>query len=202
MKILGLTGDIACGKSSVARLLQEHGATHIDADHLVRELYANPEFAAMLAEKFGDILDEGKGVSRQKLGERVFGDSALLKELEAIVHPAVADLRSQKLEQLEREGVQYVVLEAVKLLESGQGRGCDEIWCVVASPDVQLHRLINDRGLNEREAQARLLAQPSREQKVELAEGKPLFFIENNGTFGELRASVEMLWRQFANVKE
>lgn len=200
MKILGLTGDIACGKSSVARILQEKGAVHVDADLLVHELYADNEFAESLAQRFGDILEETGGISRKKLGTLVFNNGKLLEQLEAVVHPAVAELRAKKLEQLRQQGVQFVVLEAVKLLESGQGRGCNEIWCLVASPDVQMHRLTQDRGLSVQEAKKRVLAQPSAEKKTELASQTPIFFIENNGTFDELEARVETLWRQFASI--
>jgi dephospho-CoA kinase len=200
MKILGLTGDIACGKSSVAQILQEKGVIHLDADLLVRELYADVEYARQLARQFGDILDEENAVSRQKLGALVFNNAELLRELEAVVHPAVAELREKKLEQLRQQDVQFVVLEAVKLLESGQGRGCDEIWCVIASPEVQMQRLTQNRGLSEEEAHKRVLAQPSIEKKIVFADKTPLFFIENNGTFDELKSGVEKLWRQFASI--
>ena len=146
IKILGLTGDIACGKSTVARLLVERGAAHLDADLQVRQLYENPDFAAQLAARFGDVVSESGGVDRAKLGALVFGDSERLRELESLVHPAVAALRQQQIAELEAQGREVVVVEAVKLLESGQGAGCDEIWCVTAAPAVQLARLIENRG--------------------------------------------------------
>lgn len=198
MKILGLTGDIASGKSSVARLLGEKGAAHLDADLLVRELYANRDFAAQLAAQFGDVLAPDGTICREKLAPLVFGNEALLHELEAIVYPAVAQLRAQKLRELEKNGAKWVVLEAVKLLESGQSRVCDEVWCVVASRETQLRRLIENRDLSVAQAQSRLRNQPPRERKIELAGSVPLRFVENNGTFDELKTRVAALWADFA----
>lgn len=176
MKILGLTGDIATGKSTVAHLLVALGARHLDADLGVRELYAQPDFAARIAQHFGDVLDARGGVDRVKLGTQVFGNTLKMAELEAIVHPEVARLREQQLDALRQEGVEAVVIEAVKLLESGQGRTCDEIWCVVAWQNLQIERMIARRGLSRDEAKTRLDAQPSPEAKRLLAGTVPLIF--------------------------
>lgn len=198
MRILGLTGDIACGKSTVARILNgRFGVVHLDSDRLVRELYARKEFAAQLAARFGDVLNDAGEIDRPKLGALVFSDAQKLRELEAFVHPAVAALRREKLDELAAAGEEFVVVEAVKLLEAGQGSDCDEIWCVVASPAVQTRRLIEIRGFSAEEAQIRLDNQPSRERKMELAGNVPLVFIENNGTLEELETMVEEKWREF-----
>ena len=200
MKVLGLTGDIACGKSTVGRLLTTFGAVHLDADELVRELYANATFSAKMAQVLGDeILDVAGFVDKEKLRAQVWGQSrqsARLKQLESLVFPAVAELRREKLELLRAQGFDVAVVEAVKLLESGQGRGCAEIWCVVARSDVQMRRLMDYRGLDERGARARLEAQPSRERKRELAEQVPLVWIENDGSLAELEARVAREWER------
>lgn len=198
LAILGLTGDIACGKSTVARLLlQKFGVPHIDADLLVRELYSQPAFAEQIAAEFGDVLDVSGAVDRARLGAVVFGNAPHLKRLEALVHPAVAALRSQKLSELEQAGADTVVVEAVKLLESGQGENCSEIWCVVAAPDIQRQRLIEHRGLSAEEARLRLESQPSRTDKLQLAKNTPLVWIENDGSLTELEATIELHWERF-----
>ena len=197
MKILGLTGDIASGKSTVARLLGERGAAHLDADLQVREIYADSDFAARLSARFGDVVNESGGVDRAKLAALVFDDATRLRELESLVHPAVAALRQRQIEELKAQGRAVVVVEAVKLLESGQGAVCDEIWCVTAAPDVQLRRLIENRGLTSDQAQARLANQPSRTEKERLAGGAPLIWMDNSGSPAELEHLVEQQWKRF-----
>ena len=197
MKILGLTGDIACGKSTVARLLVERGAAHLDADLQVRQLYADRDFAAQLAARFGDVLDASGGIDRAKLAPTVLGDAAALRDLERLVHPAVAQLRARQIAELGALGCEVVVVEAVKLLESGQGAACSEIWCVVAAPAVQLRRLIENRHLSQDEARARLAHQPSRADKTKLAGATPLIWINNSGTPAQLEQTVARHWNRF-----
>jgi len=197
MKVLGLTGDIAAGKSTVGRMLQARGAAHLDADLGVRELYARPQFARRVAAMFGDVLDESGGVDRVKLAALVFGNNDKLRALEALVHPEVAALRREQLEILKEGGAEAVVVEAVKLLESGQGRECDEVWCLRAWRSVQLQRLIEERNLARDEAELRLKVQPSPEAKRALAGDVPLVFIDNNGSLEDLEARVEWHWQRF-----
>ena len=198
MKILGLTGDIACGKSTVAQLLAGRGAATLDSDLLVRDLYADSAFAARVQQLFGgDVRDSNGVIDRAKLGALVFGDAAKLRQLELLVHPAVAQLRAQKLRELANRGEKVVVIEAVKLLESGQAQGCDEIWCVVCSPAVQLERLVQKRGLSEAQARLRLESQPSRATKSSLAQDTPLIWIENDASLEQLSAQVARQWTRF-----
>ena len=197
MKILGLTGDIACGKSTVARLLVGQGAAHLDADLQVRQLYENRDFAAQLVARFGDVLSESGSVDRAKLGALVFDSPARLRELESLVHPAVAALRQRQIAELKAQGCEVVVVEAVKLLESGQGAVCDEIWCVTAAPEVQLARLIENRGLTNEQANARLGNQPSRADKAKLAGCTPLIWLDNSGSPAELEQIVAQQWKRF-----
>lgn len=210
MKLLGLTGDIACGKSSVAALLVELGAAHVDADQLVHDLYADRTFAtevvALFAPRFENnvvaavqaLIKEDGSVNRAALGQLVFNDAPALRRLEALVHPAVAALREVHLRILrERENPpDVVVLEAVKLIESGQWRGCDALWCVVCDREVQLQRLMQTRGLGLQAARARLAAQPGFGQKMEMVGGAPLTLIHNNGTPEQLRAQVLAAWKR------
>lgn len=206
MKILGLTGDIACGKSTVAALLKNFGACVLDADQLVRELYSDPIFAEKVAALFGaGVLDEQSAVNRKALGAIVFSSADALQTLEALVHPAVAELRARKLKSIRSQSQPppAVIFEAVKLIESGQAPGCDEVWCVTSTLAIQLERLMATRGLSEVEARARLKAQPSREAKrariESSAPGVPLVFIENNASPEKLARDVEQEWQRFVS---
>ncbi len=197
LRILGVTGNIACGKSTVVAMLAEKGVPVLDSDALVHDLYADAAFAIKVARLFTqNILDGAGQVDRRALGQVVFNDPVALRRLEALVHPAVAELRHQRLLALPPT-VDCVVSEAVKLLESGQGKECHEIWNVSCAPDVQLKRLIELRGLTQQDAELRLKAQPSRERKSELAGEVPLVWIENNGSLHQLRATVENVWSAF-----
>lgn len=197
--IIGLTGGIASGKSSVARLLKERGAVHIDADAIVRELYADTQFARQVQTLFKvPILDNQGAVDRARLGQIVFNDAEALNRLEKLVHPAVAQLRIQKMQ--DNADAIGIVWEAVKLVEAGQADKCDVVWCVWSQADIQLHRLMQNRHLSESEARARLAHQPSCESKRALlqagANAIPFVLIENNGSLEELEAKVEAEWKK------
>lgn len=205
MKLLGLTGNIACGKSTVASLLRDRGAAVLDADLLVHELYSDTDFATQVATLFGkNVLNSLGMIDRPALGKIVFSDANALRRLELLVHPAVGKLREEKLAELASrpEPPQVVVLEAVKLLESGQGRDCHVVWCVRCQPETQLQRLMEIRGLSEDEAQKRLDSQPSYEAKLQLAQEQdvPLVFVENDGTPEELQERVGALWSELQSA--
>jgi dephospho-CoA kinase len=204
MLLLGLTGNIACGKSTVARLLQARGAQVIDSDLLVRELYAEPEFARRVALLFADrVLDNALlaadgSVDRTALGALVFDDANALRRLEDVVHPAVAALRKRKIAELSTHfAPSVVVLEAVKLIESGQARECDLVWWITCDRAVQMERLMHGRGLDEAAAVRRLAQQPSPEKKRALLGDVPLVEIENNGSLHALEARVEFEWSKW-----
>jgi dephospho-CoA kinase len=203
MLLLGLTGGIACGKSTVARLLAARGAVLIDSDALVHELYADRAFALGVAQLFDEpILRDDGSVDRVALGKIVFNDAEKLRALESLVHPAVAALRAEKLRAAEALAPPAIVLEAVKLLEAGHAQICDAAWCVLCDETVQLRRLMKNRGLSESEARVRLAHQPSLESRRALANGKPFVVIENNGTLPELEERVESAWQKFLKSHE
>jgi dephospho-CoA kinase len=189
MFIIGLTGNIATGKSTVAKMLRELGAEVIDADALVHELYQpNTKVTRRVAELFGaEVLLPDGGVNRQKLGAVVFNDKERMKALESVVHPAVAALRNEKINQATKP---VVVLEAVKLFETGQHQQCHQFWVVTASESAQLQRLMKQRGLSKEQARSRLAVQPPLEEKLKIAD----VVIDNSGTLDDLRRQVEAAW--------
>jgi dephospho-CoA kinase len=192
--ILGLTGNIASGKTTIGLMLLELGAdTYVDADTVVHELYLpGRPLAARLAQEFGaDILDADGGVDRRVLGAIVFGDREKLRRLESIVHPAVQEALLENLRRLPPEGVG--VLDAIKLVESGYAPLCHAVWLVESVPEVQLRRLIETRGLTEEEAQARLAAQPPLESKRAAATE----ILHNDGSLEDLRQQVAAAWERF-----
>lgn len=196
MYIIGLTGNIATGKSTVARLLGELGAEVIDADRVAHATMA-PHTAVWEAIRrtFGpQVIAPDGTVDRRRLGAIVFADPAALAHLEGIVHPAVRVALTARLHELRSrpQPPAAVVIEAIKLIEGGLGELCDAIWLVVAPRDVQVERLVRTRGLTAAEAERRIDAQPPAEPKRALANR----VIENSGSLEDLERQVREAWQQ------
>ena len=158
---IGITGPIGCGKSTVARWLGERsGVVVIDADRVARDVLAagSPETDAVYA-RFGDELRRANGeLDRTALGRLVFSDPAALRDLEAIVHPAVRPRIVAEMDAADAAGADAVVIEAIKLVEGGLADLCDEVWLVTCGPEVQLERLVG-RGGDGDDARDRIAAQ-------------------------------------------
>jgi len=192
--ILGLTGNIASGKTTVGLMLLELGAyTYVDADLVVHELYLpGKPLTAQLAQAFGPrILNAEGGVDRRVLGDIVFRDREKLRLLETLVHPAVQTALVERMRALPPDGIG--VLDAIKLVESGYAPLCHGLWLVTCPPQVQLQRLLATRGLSEEDARARLAAQPPLDGKRALATE----VIDNSGTVEDLRRQVTAAWGRF-----
>jgi dephospho-CoA kinase len=199
MKLIGLTGNIASGNSTVASLLIQRGAAHIDADALVHEMYLpGTEVTAALVEQFGNrILNNEGAIDRKALGAIVFRDPAALRFVESVTHPRVAPMTMEKIQAILAERTPpAIVLEAVKLIESGRYKMTDSVWMVVSDPAVQKQRLMEKRGWSEAEALARLAAQPPIEPRLPYVH----VLIENNGTLEALETQVEQKWREVVGV--
>jgi dephospho-CoA kinase len=193
--LIGLTGNVATGKSLVARILSDLGAHVIDADALVHELErrGTPVYDAVVAEFGASILRADGEIDRAKLGSLVFSDPKALRRLEVIVHPAVGAEIERRLSSLRPPTSDIrtvVVIEAIKLIEAGLDKRCDALWVVTCRPGLQLDRLIHTRGLDERDARLRIVVQPPQSEKAALAD----VLLENNGTVDELRAQVKHHW--------
>ncbi|NPA31317.1 MAG: dephospho-CoA kinase, partial [Chloroflexi bacterium] len=186
--VIGLTGNIATGKSVVRKMLEHLGAYGIDADRLAHRAIARgaPGYRPVV-ETFGRwIVGPDGEIDRRKLGRIVFSDPEALAHLEAIVHPLV----EQAIRYLVRNAPhKVVVIEAIKLLESGLHKMCDAIWVVDAPPEVQLERLVKQRGLSAEEARQRIMAQPPQALKRARAD----VIIDNSRTY-------EYTWRQVVDA--
>jgi dephospho-CoA kinase len=199
--LIGLTGNIAAGKSLVGRMLKDLGAHVIDADALVRDLQRKgmPVYDAIIAEFGTGILRADSEIDRSKLGALVFSDPDALRRLEAIVHPAVGKAIERCLSDLRPPASDLrtvVVIEAIKLIEAGLHKRCNALWVVTARPEVQLDRLVRTRRLSQADARLRIEAQPPQSDKAALAD----VLIENNGTLDELREQVRRHWDKITAV--
>jgi dephospho-CoA kinase len=196
MYVIGLTGNIATGKSTVARLLRACGAEVIDADRLAHALMApgTPVWQAIRRTFGPGVIAPDGMIDRRTLGRVVFGDPRALARLEAIVHPAVGAALQERLQELQGrpQPPPVVVVEAIKLVESGLTRLCDALWLVVAPREVQLERLVRRRGLTPAEADVRIDAQPPAEPKRALAS----VVLENAGSLENLRRQVWQAWER------
>jgi len=188
--IIGLTGNIATGKSVVRKMLEHVGAFGIDADALSNRVIQKgaPGYLPVL-ETFGHfILDEAGNIDRAKLGRIVFSDAEALRKLEEIIHPHV---RNAVQLLIQRSGARVVVIEAIKLLDSPLLEDCDVIWVTTSDQDIQLARLAEKRGMPEDQAQARMAAQSTQEEKVAKADT----VIHNNGTITSTWEQVKAAWK-------
>lgn len=182
--LVALTGGIASGKSMVGRLMRDAGLDVWDADALVAELYEPGAEGSLAVQKlFGaDMLDQSGAVDRPKLGERVFADPEARRALEDIIHPLVGRAFAQRLEA--SQGI--VVYEVPLLVETGGRRHYEAVITVEADEDLRLDRAV-ERGLPREEAEQRMAAQASRQERVDIAD----FVIDNSGSLADLEQQVE-----------
>jgi dephospho-CoA kinase len=189
--LVGLTGGIGSGKSTVARLLDRHGAVVIDADQLAREAVAmgTPGFDEVV-EVFGDrVLGPEGDLDRAALAADVFSDPGSKARLEAIVHPAVARLFAERVEP-HRDSDRIVVYVTPLLVELGLGPAFDVVVVVTASPHLRVSRVASERDLSPDDVRARMATQATDEQRVEVAD----VLLDNDGTLAELEKQVDRLW--------
>ena len=192
MLLVGLTGNIGSGKSTVAQLLSERGATIIDADVLARravELGTNG-YEKIVARWGNDVLSPDGPLDRAALRRIVFADNSQLEELNQIVHPEVERLRMRLVEQARKRGDRIVVCDIPLLFERHMTDRFDRIILVDAHRAIRLDRLVKDRGLHEAEAMEMIAAQ----MPAELKRARADFLIENDGTLMHLERRVQDVW--------
>ena len=194
MRIIGLTGGIASGKNTVARILERLGAVVIDADQLAREVVdpGEPAYNAVVAEFGEGILSPDRTIDRKALGRIVFADPSARGLLERITHPAIAGLAEQKLATLREAGTPVVIYMAPLLIEAGVTSRVDEVWVVYADPETQVTRLMQRDGVDRAQALQRLAAQMPMKEKC--AYGKVV--IDNRGTPDETERQVREIWKR------
>jgi dephospho-CoA kinase len=192
MIVIGLTGGIASGKSTISSALAERGATVFDADKVGHEVYRpNTEGWRRVVEAFGDrIVGEDGEIDRKALGAIVFGDPAQRERLQAIVWPVMKDMMAASLESLRPTGTAVAVLEAAVLIEANWLDLVDKVWVVTVPPEVAEARLIARNGLTSEQARARIDAQLTNAERERYA----TVVIDNSGPLESVLAQVGALW--------
>ncbi|CAB4963042.1 unannotated protein [freshwater metagenome] len=191
---VGLTGGIASGKSTVSAILAELGAVVIDADAIAREVVAQgtPGLEAVVAEFGPGLLTPGGDLDRPAMGALVFADAGARKRLEAIIHPLV-HRRSAELEAA-AEADAVVVHDIPLLAEVGRAGSFDAVIVVDAPTEVQVARMVGDRGWTREDAESRIAAQASREERLSIA----THVVDNTGSLEDLRRRVEDVYAELA----
>ena len=187
--VIGLTGGIASGKSTVGRMLEDLGAAVVDADQLAREVVApgTPGLREVVAAFGSDVLDEEGRLARERLGERVFADPGERRRLERILHPRIAELARERLAAVRGR---LAVYQAPLIFETGREGEFQGVLLVDCEPDLQLSRLMVRDRLGEADARARLAAQlPAAERRR-----RATWVVDNSGSLDDTRAQLLRLW--------
>jgi dephospho-CoA kinase len=194
MRVIGLTGGIAAGKSTISQALVDHGAVVIDADKVGHEAYqpGTDTYQALVAHFGNEIVAESGEIDRRKLGGIVFGDPHKRIELQEIVWPRMKEMMRARLAQLRADGVRVAVIEAAVLIEASWTDIVDEVWVVQVPEEVALARLMARNGLSAEDGRARIRAQLTNAERAAHAG----VVIDNSGTVEDARARVDAEWEQ------
>ena len=198
MMVIGLTGSIGTGKSEAARQLEALGASIISADQVGHEAYTpNTEAWEQVVAAFGDdILQDDGEIDRRKLGAVVFSDPGQLEKLNQIMHPRMARMVADKIEELRGQGVEVVVVEAALLFEAGWDSLVEEVWVTDSTEQVVIERLKQRNGMSEEEARKRISSQMGRTERLERSD----YVIENSGDMATLGNTIKELWDRRVSV--
>lgn len=196
MALIGLTGGIGAGKSTVARRLASHGAIVIDADHIAREVVEpGTKALTLISEAFGhDVVNQDGTLNRAVLGSIIFNDDSARLKLNSIVHPAV---RQRSLELItSQEPGSVIVYDVPLLVETENSYDFDKIIVVTADPQLRIQRLMDLRGMTEHEAQSRVYSQATEEERLAIAD----YVIDTSGSLEKTYMDVDELWAVIQNV--
>lgn len=198
MLVIGLTGGIGSGKSTVSEMLAERGAVVVDADAIVRDVQqpGTPTFRAMV-ERFGPgiVADDGT-LDRASVADLVFDDPEALADLNAIVHPAVGAEILRRMEELGGSDA-VVILDVPLLVESSRAYPVAGLLVVDVDPEVAVRRLVEQRGMREEDVRSRMARQASREERLARADR----VIDNSGTLADLERQVDEAWRWIESLR-
>lgn len=191
MRVIGLTGGIASGKSTVAEMITGCGIPVIDADQLAREavLPGSSALRQIVAAFGGEVLQEDGSLDRAVLAEKIFSEPSARRTLEAILHPPIKVLAQKRLDDLRREGVPAVFYMAPLLIEAGVADRVDEIWVVYVDSETQLERIRQRDSVSREDAEKRLAAQMPMEEKKDYGR----IVIDNSGNLEDLKSRVAAL---------
>lgn len=197
MILVGLTGGIGSGKSTVSQLLASRGAVIVDADAITRELQAPGEpLLGVIADRFGrDVIDADGSLIRQKLADIVFGNVDALADLNKIVHPAVGREMARRIDE-QRDTDNIVVLD-IPLLAENPRSGLSGVIVVEIDPELAVLRLVEHRGMSESDARVRIERQTSLEKRREIAD----FIIDNSGDIASLESQVSEMWKWIESLE-
>jgi dephospho-CoA kinase len=197
--IVGLTGNLGSGKSTVAALLRELGARTVDLDAVVHGLLeGDDELKTAVRAAFGDQVFEGQRVDRAALARTVFAEPAALERLERLVYPRLGDATGRILQEPTQAPATF--LEAIKVVEGPDGDRLDALWVLEAPDELLIRRVLATRAMREPDVRARLAVQSDAETKIcrfgQRRPGRPVWRIPNQGSLEDLRARVEVAWRE------
>ena len=192
MKVIGFTGGIGSGKSTITQYLAELGAVIIDADKVGHEAFEpDTEIWHEVVAAFGrEIVAESGEIDRTKLGPIVFGDPYALARLNAIMHPRMYDMMNVRIEEYRKQSIDVVVIEAAILIEANWTPLADEVWVATAPESAVLDRLEKQRGMDKEQTLSRIRSQLTTEERTKHAD----VVITNDGTLDDLKAKVAQLW--------
>lgn len=195
MKIIGVTGGLACGKTTVARIFAELGAKVLDADEIAHEVVLpKTEPWEQIVRSFGQgVLARDQTIDRDKLAQIVFSSTKALKRLERIVHPVVVNEIIKRLDQIRKKKcTTFAVIDAPLLIESRLNRIVDELVVVKVDRQRQIERIISQGKFTRDQAAKRIEHQMPLAKKIEVAD----YVVDNNGSLGQTRRQVERIWRE------
>lgn len=198
MKVIGLTGGIASGKSTVSMLLKQKGAVIIDADNIARQILEpnKPAWVEVIKHFGREILQNNNEIDRKKLANIVFSDKGQLEVLNSITHPIIINEIKKRIESYSKTN-KVVVVDAALILELGLDRLVDEVWVIAIDEKTQLKRLLErEKNMSRQEALARIRSQMPQTEKIKLADR----VLDNNGSLDDIKNQIEILWREI--IKE